>query len=273
MVSEVDAALGRLLDEVRELGAWDDTLVIVTADHGNMLGDHGLDREAGLLGGELPGPGHRAGPPVPRAARHRRRPVHRERGPHADDLRGDRRAGPGPVRRLPADAAARRARSRPWWRTSAHWEFDWRSVIVAIVGHEWPWDRTLERQNLAVVRTEDAAYVHFGDGSSLCFDLAADPTWRTPRRGPRRRPRARPGPAHVAGHPRRPDPRRPRARGRRRRPLARDARRLGLTDPPERLIWRLIGARPELSSITVVAGSRSRRRQSSGGSGPHGQVS
>jgi hypothetical protein len=30
-----------------------------------------------------------------------------------------------------------------------------------------------------VLRSDRAAYVHFGDGSSLCFDLAADPTWRT----------------------------------------------------------------------------------------------
>ena len=31
-----------------------------------------------------------------------------------------------------------------------------------------------------MLRTEDAAYVQFGDGSWLCFDLLADPTWRTP---------------------------------------------------------------------------------------------
>jgi hypothetical protein len=30
-----------------------------------------------------------------------------------------------------------------------------------------------------VLRTQDAAYVQFGDGSALAFDLAADPTWRT----------------------------------------------------------------------------------------------
>ncbi|HRE02487.1 MAG TPA: hypothetical protein PLV68_14380, partial [Ilumatobacteraceae bacterium] len=39
--------------------------------------------------------------------------------------------------------------------------------------------RGLERQNLAVVRTDTHAYVQFGDGRWLCFDLAADPTWRT----------------------------------------------------------------------------------------------
>lgn len=28
-------------------------------------------------------------------------------------------------------------------------------------------------------RTRDHAYVQFGDGDWLCFDLATDPTWRT----------------------------------------------------------------------------------------------
>ena len=33
--------------------------------------------------------------------------------------------------------------------------------------------------NLAVRRSETHAYVQFGDGEYLCFDLEADPTWRT----------------------------------------------------------------------------------------------
>ena len=37
----------------------------------------------------------------------------------------------------------------------------------------------MEKQNLCVHRADDIAYVHFGDGRHLCFDLAADPTWRT----------------------------------------------------------------------------------------------
>ena len=28
-------------------------------------------------------------------------------------------------------------------------------------------------------RSDEVAYVQFADGSALCFDLAADPTWRT----------------------------------------------------------------------------------------------
>jgi hypothetical protein len=31
-----------------------------------------------------------------------------------------------------------------------------------------------------VHRTHDTAYVQFGDGTSMCWDISADPTWRTP---------------------------------------------------------------------------------------------
>lgn len=67
----------------------------------------------------------------------------------------------------------------PTWRSSAHWEFDWRDQVIRIVPSEWPWHRTLERQQLATLRTDTHAYVQFGNGDWLCFDLVADPTWRT----------------------------------------------------------------------------------------------
>ena len=38
-VTMVDDNVGRLLEQLRELGLADDTLIIFTADHGNMLGD------------------------------------------------------------------------------------------------------------------------------------------------------------------------------------------------------------------------------------------
>ena len=67
----------------------------------------------------------------------------------------------------------------PRWRSEAHYEWDWRDVLIQMESHAWPWDRELERSNLAVVRTDRYAYVQFGDGDWLCFDLAADPTWQT----------------------------------------------------------------------------------------------
>lgn len=39
--SYVDAAIGRLLDELKSIGVYDDTAVVLTADHGDSLGSHG----------------------------------------------------------------------------------------------------------------------------------------------------------------------------------------------------------------------------------------
>ena len=41
MISHVDEQVGRLLAELERLGMADNTLILFTADHGNMLGDHG----------------------------------------------------------------------------------------------------------------------------------------------------------------------------------------------------------------------------------------
>ncbi len=40
-VAAFDAALGELLDVLRELGWYDDSLIVFTADHGESLGEHG----------------------------------------------------------------------------------------------------------------------------------------------------------------------------------------------------------------------------------------
>ena len=56
------------------------------------------------------------------------------------------------MRRLAAHPVPR-GEQPPWWRDAAHWEFDWRASVIAPAPHEWPWDRALERQHLAVLRT------------------------------------------------------------------------------------------------------------------------
>ena len=42
LAAEVDHHVGRILDWLKSSGRWEDTFVIFTADHGEMLGDHGL---------------------------------------------------------------------------------------------------------------------------------------------------------------------------------------------------------------------------------------
>ncbi|MEO6124731.1 MAG: sulfatase-like hydrolase/transferase [Ilumatobacteraceae bacterium] len=178
MISEVDAQLGRVWAHLREIGQWDNTVIVVTADHGEQLGDHGLIQKLGFFEqsyfilGIVRDPrrpeGHGSvvhqftenvdlfpticdaiGVPVP---------VQCDGVPLTPFLRGD---------------------APPWWRDRAHWEYDWRDLFITAEGHDWPWDRRLERQHLTVSRTADVQYVQFGDGSWLCFDLAADPTART----------------------------------------------------------------------------------------------
>jgi arylsulfatase A-like enzyme len=41
LATEVDHQIGRLVAFLRDEGLYDDTLIVVTADHGEMLGDHG----------------------------------------------------------------------------------------------------------------------------------------------------------------------------------------------------------------------------------------
>jgi arylsulfatase A-like enzyme len=47
MVGHVDHQTGRLFDALRRLGRWHDRIVVVTSDHGEMLGDHGLKEQLG----------------------------------------------------------------------------------------------------------------------------------------------------------------------------------------------------------------------------------
>jgi arylsulfatase A-like enzyme len=49
MVSEVDAQLGRVWAALEASGEWDDTFIIVVADHGEHLGDHGLIQKGGYF--------------------------------------------------------------------------------------------------------------------------------------------------------------------------------------------------------------------------------
>ena len=49
MIGEVDAQLGRVWDALEQLGQWDDTFVLLTSDHGEQLGDHGLKEKLGFF--------------------------------------------------------------------------------------------------------------------------------------------------------------------------------------------------------------------------------
>ncbi len=178
MIGDVDQQMGRLWAAMEQLGAWDETIVIITSDHGEQLGDHGLMGKGGFFESSY----H-----VPAIVRDPRHPG--QHGAVVSAFTENVDVFPTICEAIGVDVPAQCdglpltpflvGEPPPWWRSAAHWEFDWRSTHIADGAHQWPWDRRLERQHLAVLRGDAAAYVQFGDGTWRCFDLAADPTWRT----------------------------------------------------------------------------------------------
>jgi arylsulfatase A-like enzyme len=180
MVGHVDEQLGRVWDGID----WDDTVVVLTADHGEQLGDHGLLGKLGWFESSF----H-----VPAFVRDPRRPAGHGRVVDAFTENVDvlptlcellDQPVPAACDGLPLTAFLDGG-SPGWWRAAAHWEFDWRTLQPArVVADGWPRDRWSEEQSMAVLRTDAAAYVQFADGDGFGFDLAADPTWRTPLADP-----------------------------------------------------------------------------------------
>lgn len=179
MVTEADHQLGRLWAALEAAGQWDNTFVVVTADHGEQLGDHGLIQKAGFFEESYHIP-CLIRDPRPGAARG----VVSRAFTEAVDVFPTLAEAMGlevPAQCDGTSLASLLAGEKPErWRDAAHWEFDWRSVAISRGDPApEPWDRRLERRNLAVLRTPEAAYVQFGDGTAVGFDLASDPTWRT----------------------------------------------------------------------------------------------
>jgi arylsulfatase A-like enzyme len=176
MISEVDAQLARLWVALEELDQWDNTVIIVTSDHGEQLGDQGLVQKGGFYESSYAVVG------IVRDPRFDHVGVVDEFTENIDIM-------PTLCDAMGVDVPAQcdgfpltpfvRGDHPAMWRDAAFYEWDWRDTFIPDGKHEWPWDRRLERQNLAVRRSRDRAFVHFGDGSWRCFDLAADPTWQT----------------------------------------------------------------------------------------------
>ncbi|MDW6021700.1 alkaline phosphatase family protein [Mesorhizobium sp. BAC0120] len=173
MISEVDTQLGRVFSSLRNSGQWDDTIVILTSDHAEMMGDHFMLGKGGFFDGSY----H-----VPLIIRD---PGRREMSgrkveafteavdilPTVLDLLGGK---------IPAHLDGRSlvpflsGEHPTGWRDAAHWEFDFRSITAGIA--ERHFGISSRQCNLAVVRTERFKYAHFGGGlPPVLFDLADDP--------------------------------------------------------------------------------------------------
>lgn len=172
LIEEVDDQIGRVFEFLAATGQWDDTLVVFTSDHGEMLGDHYQFGKSGYF-----------------------EPIFHipliVRDPEAREASG-RRCGaftesvdlmPTILEFLgaPVPRACNGRSLLPWtrrghaenWRTEAHFEFDFRDLWY--VKAESALGVPMDAACLAAVRGERYKYVHFAALPPLFFDLDDDP--------------------------------------------------------------------------------------------------
>lgn len=177
MVSEVDAQIGRVRVILEAAGQWDDTILVLTSDHAEQLGDHYLWGKLGFYDESYRIPLIIRDPRIDPATRGRVIDAPTEAVdimPTLIDLLG----GPVPTHvdgrslagflngRDPVDG-------RGAWRSEAHFEYDFRDLRGRKAQSALGLD--LDACSLAAIRGERYKYVHFAGLPALLFDLAEDP--------------------------------------------------------------------------------------------------
>jgi arylsulfatase A-like enzyme len=175
LMSEVDAALGRVFAMLKAEGRWDDTLIIFTSDHGEQMGDHWLLGKCGYFDASYR---------IPLIIRDPRRAANAGRGSvitsfseNVDIMPTMLEAIDAPIP-LQCDGSSLapflEGRGAPAnWRSEAHWEFDFRDPADAAA--EQQLGLTLHQCTMNVIRDERFKYVHFTKLPPLLFDLGTDP--------------------------------------------------------------------------------------------------
>ena len=172
MVAQCDDALGELLATLRSTGSWDNTLVIVTSDHGELLGDHHLWGKDAYFD---------AAAHVPLVVRDPRTEADRARGTRIGAFTEGVDLMPTilewALRPVPVACDGESlvpfllgSDAPPGWRLEAHWELDFRPQP----GRPPPLALHPEQCGLAVLRGERFKYVHFTALPPLLFDLGVD---------------------------------------------------------------------------------------------------
>jgi len=173
LIAEVDAQVGWVLDHLRASGELDETLIVFTSDHGEMLGDHWCWGKGGWFEASNHVPLIVFDPRAPTAARGRRVDAFTESidiMPTVLDWLG-----------LEIPHEANGLSLLPWlsgqapaaWRDAVFWEFDFRTPHSQLA--ERHFGLTSDQCTLNVLRDEAYKYVHFTAQPPLLYDLRDDP--------------------------------------------------------------------------------------------------
>jgi arylsulfatase A-like enzyme len=171
MISEVDRQIGRLVEGLKAAGAWDDTVIALTSDHGEMMGDHWTLGKFGYFDQAYHVPLIVRDPRYPQGFGGRVTAF-----TEAVDVVPTLLEAAGACLEGPADGVAitpfLRGEAPADWRREAHWEFDFRDIASGAAQKSLGVD--LDNCSLAVIRGERYKYVHFAGLPPLLFDLAED---------------------------------------------------------------------------------------------------
>ena len=170
MIAEVDAQVGRLMAFLKERGVYDDTLVVVTSDHGELLGDHHLFGKLGWFDGayRIPLIIKPAGSPV-----FGRVDVITEAVDVAPTILQAIGVARPPAMNGRSLLPFLHGEMPDTWRNAAHWEFDFRETASGEA--ERALGLPLDACQLTTIRDDRYKYVHFSSLPPLLFDLGRDP--------------------------------------------------------------------------------------------------
>ena len=177
MITQVDDQIGRLIAHLKQTGEYNETLIIVTCDHGEMGGDHYCWGKEIYFDQSF----H-----IPLIIRDPRRTADRNRGRQVDRFTESVDILPTILEwmglPIPDQCDGRslmpfiEGATPPDWRTDLHYELDFRtSPNSGSIDPEAALGISPDECYLTVLRDDQYKYVHFVSLPPLLFDLKSDP--------------------------------------------------------------------------------------------------
>ena len=154
LMTEVDDNLGRLFQHLKDIGAWQDTLIVFTSDHGEQMGDHWLWSKLGFYDSSY----H-----IPLIIRDPKQSANLTRGSQIHSLSENIDIMPTLLDWLGADTPSQcdgrsllpilhSGVTPSNWRQEVYWEYDFRDVVGQ--RPESAFNITSHQCNLSVVRSK-----------------------------------------------------------------------------------------------------------------------
>lgn len=176
LATEVDHHIGRIIQLLKDMGQYDNTLIVVTADHGEMLGDHGLWGKQHIYD-----PAYK----IPLIIRDPNNPA--QHGSQVSALTESIDVTPTILDWIGVDrpdsmdghtlAPFLKGQNPDIWRKAVLMELDYAYANPDALQHM---GLRSDQANLAILRTERHKLVHFASGfKPVLFDLQNDPLEQT----------------------------------------------------------------------------------------------